>query len=509
MGTVAAFCSWMAEHSVEWNTSVLSIQGTSPGTLSIIASKDIEERTDLACIPKEACITIYTTGITDILAEEELAGGLGLTIAVWYEKGIGESSKWSGYFNSIQDREYLPVFWCKEELEYLEGTEVDPNVCVQGDAEDIQDDYEQHVAPLLEKYTDTFGLMSDTSVESFMKAASLVASRAFAVDEDHGDGVVPLADVFNHKVSIVKLTNEYRIHGAEDTSADDEEEENNEGVVAERSEDQDVIGAEGSPSASSSSDSATFFPEPCAIPADDLTICGMTHANGNNLQLHIAIIDDSDNDCLQIIAASSIKQGEEVFNTYGELGNAELLKKYGFCLPENPFNYVRLNKRRVIDSLRESWPKESKKRRGRHGKPEEQFDAVLAMLKDQTGLIDDSDDEPFILFPNGYVNVSICIFCLVIVHSLLDTSYSSIEDLVEKDDHVTEVIDGGVPVRFVDFLSSICPVDVRCRDLCMDAFVDAVLERRKAYGTVSGTSPLAAAQVLRDSEIKILDQFGQ
>lgn len=505
MGTVAAFCSWMAEHSVEWNTSVLSIQGTIPGTLSITASRDIEERTDLACIPKEACITIYTTDITDVLAEEELAGGLGLTIAVWYEKGIGESSKWSGYFNSIRDREYLPVFWSKEELEYLDGTEVDPIVCVEGDAEDIRDDYEQHVAPLLEKYTEIFGRMSDTSVQSFMEAASLVASRAFAVDEDHGDGMVPLADVFNHKVSMVKLTKEYRIHGSEETS---DEEENTEGVVAERSEDEQVIGAEGSPNASSSSDSATFFPEPCAMPESDLTMCGMTQANGLNLKLHIAIIDDSDNDCLQIIAASSIEQGKEVFNTYGELGNAELLKKYGFCVPQNPFSYVRLNKSRVIDSLRESWPKESKKRRGRHGKPAEQVDAVLAMLKDQTGLIDDSDDEPFMIFPNGFVNISICIFCLVIVHSLLDTEYSSIEDLVEKDDHVTAVIDGGVPVRLIDFLTSICPHDPHGRALCMDAFVDAVRERRKTYETVAGT-PLPAAQVLRDSEIEILDQFGQ
>ena len=35
---------------------------------------------------------------------------------------------------------------------------------------------------------------------------------------------------------------------------------------------------------------------------------------------------------LQIVAASNIAAGAEVHNTYGELGNAELVYKYGFAL---------------------------------------------------------------------------------------------------------------------------------------------------------------------------------
>ena len=47
---------------------------------------------------------------------------------------------------------------------------------------------------------------------------------------------------------------------------------------------------------------------------------------------------------LQIVAACSLAKGEEIFNTFGELENTELVCKYGFALPNNPFNSVHLNK---------------------------------------------------------------------------------------------------------------------------------------------------------------------
>lgn len=45
---------------------------------------------------------------------------------------------------------------------------------------------------------------------------------------------------------------------------------------------------------------------------------------------------------LEIIAASPVPAHAEVHNTYGEHSNAELVHKYGFCLPQNPFDEVQL-----------------------------------------------------------------------------------------------------------------------------------------------------------------------
>ncbi len=48
------------------------------------------------------------------------------------------------------------------------------------------------------------------------------------------------------------------------------------------------------------------------------------------------------------MAASSLPRGSEVHNTYGELGNADLLTKYGFALRQNPFSAVVLSKTSVL-----------------------------------------------------------------------------------------------------------------------------------------------------------------
>ena len=50
------------------------------------------------------------------------------------------------------------------------------------------------------------------------------------------------------------------------------------------------------------------------------------------------------------MAASSIPKGAEVHNTYGELGNADLLSKYGFALRQNPFSAVVLSKASVLQA---------------------------------------------------------------------------------------------------------------------------------------------------------------
>ena len=53
---------------------------------------------------------------------------------------------------------------------------------------------------------------------------------------------------------------------------------------------------------------------------------------------------------LQILAASSVPKGAEVHNTYGELGNAELVNKYGFALRNNPFSVVLLEKAAMLQA---------------------------------------------------------------------------------------------------------------------------------------------------------------
>ncbi len=55
---------------------------------------------------------------------------------------------------------------------------------------------------------------------------------------------------------------------------------------------------------------------------------------------------------LQIVAASALLKDQEVHNTYGEHGNAELVYKYGFALRHNPFDSVSLDKSEIMKAAK-------------------------------------------------------------------------------------------------------------------------------------------------------------
>jgi len=57
---------------------------------------------------------------------------------------------------------------------------------------------------------------------------------------------------------------------------------------------------------------------------------------------------------LEINAAQFIPKENEIHNTYGELSNSTLLMKYGFCLLQNPFDYVSIDIHLFLTELEKS-----------------------------------------------------------------------------------------------------------------------------------------------------------
>jgi SET domain-containing protein 6 len=111
---------------------------------------------------------------------------------------------------------------------------------------------------------------------------------------------------------LVKLTRKH-----EDESEDDEEEEE-EGLIA-------------------------------MVPMADM----LNHKTGyNNARLF------HESDSLQMKAIKDIEKDEQIYNTYGELCNADLLRKYGFADENNPFDIVELDGTLVVN---ECCPKDNKK----------------------------------------------------------------------------------------------------------------------------------------------------
>ena len=54
-------------------------------------------------------------------------------------------------------------------------------------------------------------------------------------------------------------------------------------------------------------------------------------------------------ECLRMKAIKFIKASDQIYNTYGDLCNADLLRKYGFADENNSFDLVEINGGQVVE----------------------------------------------------------------------------------------------------------------------------------------------------------------
>ncbi|KAG0340226.1 hypothetical protein BG000_000391 [Podila horticola] len=54
-------------------------------------------------------------------------------------------------------------------------------------------------------------------------------------------------------------------------------------------------------------------------------------------------------ECLRMVSIKPIKSGQQIYNTYGDLCNADLLRKYGFVDMPNPFNIAEISGESLVE----------------------------------------------------------------------------------------------------------------------------------------------------------------
>ena len=115
----------MRDNHVEYCDALAFHIGDTAADIGVKARCDLHEGDMIATIPKQACLTIITSEAESLISEAELGGGLGLAVALMYERSIGEQSKWSGYLRLLPFQQCLPFVWSVAEIDrMLIGTEL-------------------------------------------------------------------------------------------------------------------------------------------------------------------------------------------------------------------------------------------------------------------------------------------------------------------------------------------------------------------------------------------------
>ena len=379
--SLATFTKWCTDRGFVLHPSLelrdITLAGSTRVSNAAYAKDSIKVNDILCEIPKEWCLTPTTGSLSFAIPSDDLEDldETALILAVMYERARGVESPWAPYFNRLpHDHEPLPFLWSEEEMNELTGTEVsfrvkDDTRAMREDHSRITDLCRQHVDKLkvffpdgvvpesvskVSKQTDKSRVNNsdnDTSSDSdsesdslefeaddgpagfnaFLSAASLVASRAFFIDETNGQGLVPVADCFNHRGNDGEHVHFEENDDDEDGEGDEiDEKSDSEDFGDDDSEDENVEaelkrlrGEEGE---------TTFEEFENAVTNDEAK---PVDPGENRFTKEHGLEGTSNARTLRLIAVKDAQRGSEVFNSFGNHGNAVLLHKYGFCEWDN------------------------------------------------------------------------------------------------------------------------------------------------------------------------------
>ena len=188
-----AFERWAEERGVRFARDACVVKRDEHRGAWIEGARDGGRGEILLEVPKSACLSTTTSALGDggegrrreILRE---MGMVGLVACVARERALGEKSAFAAYAATLpwEAKARGDGEDAREVRALSRGTTVE--VMMETDEEMLMRDHES----VVEFYANEIGEEG---------AAAVVASRAFFIDEDAGQGLVPYADLFNHRGS--------------------------------------------------------------------------------------------------------------------------------------------------------------------------------------------------------------------------------------------------------------------------------------------------------------------
>lgn len=273
------------------------------GGCRAVALQDIPEGHTLFTIPRLLVISTRTSLLPEHFGQDKWKsrqldrGWAGLILCMMWEAAQGNASKWAPYLDTLPTEFDTPMFWAESDLNALKGTSV---VDKLGKA-DAEQDYVEKVLPAIQNRPDLFQpelIPVHYSLDQYHIMGSRILSRSFNVEkweDEVGDDELAAQtnsmDV-DDPVPLTSANNDSpeRAHG-EEVAEDDEEEEEEED-------------------------------------ASDISMVPVADLLNARYEAENAKLFYEENE-LKMVATKCIMKGEQIWNTYGDLPNAELLRRYG------------------------------------------------------------------------------------------------------------------------------------------------------------------------------------
>ncbi|KAH8689632.1 SET domain protein [Talaromyces proteolyticus] len=239
----------------------------------VVANTDIEEGEELFCIPRDILLTVQNSRLNKHIPQElaELGPWLSLILVMIHEYLLGDQSPWKQYFQVLPTSFDTLMFWTDEELSHLQASAIVDKIGKQEADQSIL----ETVLPIVYSNPHLF------------PPASGVASYN---DNAGAHSLLKLA----HRMGSLIMAYAFDIEKGEDEEGDGQD-----GYLTDDEE---------------------------QLPKGMVPLADLLNANAdrNNARLF------QEEKSLVMRTIKPVKAGDELFNDYGEIPRADLLRRYGY-----------------------------------------------------------------------------------------------------------------------------------------------------------------------------------
>ncbi|KAK9455410.1 hypothetical protein V1511DRAFT_500376 [Dipodascopsis uninucleata] len=328
--------------------------------------KYIDQDTLLVRVPKDAVLCTSCSVIANLLTDDLVTSIAGIVLSFIFERAVGNRSPWYAYLDMFPARESNCLrYWHKSELEWLSGT--DAIDTLNASEMEIKSLYEDIIEPFYKKnkleltallghYHSSEDWTHLTSFNVFADALSIVAARCFEIDAFRGLGLCPVADLFNHSdnnnVAFESLFEvceycgdsdycEHLAHQAREQARAEGNISEGESSDTEPPELEDEWRSDDDPDEDGSENSLSFVSDGESESSSEETNCDVVTCKKIKVKQN-GIFGD----------------GQELYNTYGDICSASLLAKYGFAIRGNKHDYLSVERelRAYFRRKQKKWP---------------------------------------------------------------------------------------------------------------------------------------------------------